>query len=427
MNRPACGCDPKNPKPGCPGCEKWANDPQYRALLARFPDPRQGRLRRAFWRAGRLLGRALRFSVAAADHLAHGLPGVSPEEYSRRLTVCNRCEALQRDRSCGYCGCLVAGKAKWARESCPHPDGNKWALPLVEAPATEVKLPAAPAPTPVPQPARKPTCRLVPKVDRVAGWQMPAPAWKRHLLFFVYPVHGNGVWQANVAELLKRIKLFNGSRLCAIAYQDGTVHPPLGKQPHTVDPPELVKEALAGHGFEFFEVPNKPAAGEPVGFKALFERAAKWKARGDVAFYCHAKGVTYFDPEHHVHDWTRLLWSANLDFWPVAEQQFLQGKLITGALRRTSPGGFVHYSGTFFWFRTRQAFARFWDCCPSRWGGVEMWPGRVFKAAETGCIFNDEPPGESAYDPKWLGPVLREFESWSGDRRLAALPSPAVR
>ena len=42
-------------------------------------------------------------------------------------------------------------------------------------------------------------------------------AWTRHLIYFVYPVAGSGLWQRNLDQLFQRIDLFNGTRTIAIS------------------------------------------------------------------------------------------------------------------------------------------------------------------------------------------------------------------
>jgi hypothetical protein len=242
----------------------------------------------------------------------------------------------------------------------------------------------------------------------------PRGGWVRHLLFFCYPVSGNGVWQRNLDQLLQRIDLFNGRRVVAIARQEGEVHPPFGKAPHRVDPPDAVKEYLAGYGCEFIDVENVTTAGESVAFGPLWRAVERYTGWGDVSLYGHAKGVSY-PPVHHVHDWARLLYDTNLDHWSLVERAFLTSRHIVGTLRRVPPGprSRWHFSGTMWWMRNRAVFCREWDKCPLRWGGLEIWPSRVFTVDQSACLFHDEPIDRTAYDPDWLRTVVEKFGRWS--------------
>ena len=64
------------------------------------------------------------FSKDLAKYISEGAPNVSEEDYAERLSDCNSCEHLIRDRMrCGKCGCLIQHKAKWRSTTCPI---NKW-------------------------------------------------------------------------------------------------------------------------------------------------------------------------------------------------------------------------------------------------------------------------------------------------------------
>jgi hypothetical protein len=255
------------------------------------------------------------------------------------------------------------------------------------------------------------------------GWtgrrpqQPPRSGWTRHLLYYVYPRRGNGAWQRNVEQLLERIDLFNGRRVVAVAADGGSDHA------------ETVRAAFAGRDVEFVELANNPAVGESAAFPPLWESVEKYRGPGDATFYAHAKGVKYDDPRLAPHRWATLMYAACLDYWPLVEAEFLAHRPVAGTLRSLPDGvGRWHYSGTFFWFRNALAFARDWRRCRPRWGGVEMWPGRVFHAAESGTLFRDLPAGRSAYDGDWLAGLTAEFPAWSdanaAHRRPGALNNP---
>ena len=64
------------------------------------------------------------FSKDLTKYISEGAPNVSPEDYKARLSDCNSCEHIIRERMrCGKCGCLIEHKAKWKTTTCPI---NKW-------------------------------------------------------------------------------------------------------------------------------------------------------------------------------------------------------------------------------------------------------------------------------------------------------------
>lgn len=72
--------------------------------------------------------KARNFAVAAAAHLAAGMPTCTDEEILRRHDICLACE-FYKNNSCSKCGCPVyrdkkfISKLAWADQSCP---AGKW-------------------------------------------------------------------------------------------------------------------------------------------------------------------------------------------------------------------------------------------------------------------------------------------------------------
>ena len=68
------------------------------------------------------------FAVAAAQHVAAGMPLASDEEIIRRHDICTGCEFF-KDNACQKCGCPVVrakqyvSKLSWADSECPV---GKW-------------------------------------------------------------------------------------------------------------------------------------------------------------------------------------------------------------------------------------------------------------------------------------------------------------
>lgn len=206
---------------------------------------------------------------------------------------------------------------------------------------------------------------------------------RRHLLYFIYPVATNDAWRWNVQRLKPHIDLFNGRRIIAVC------NTPARKR-HRLDPVEVVKEML-GERVEYIQVSQRGAGklGEVTAFKRLLELVKPWSEDRDYTFYGHAKGVLSSAKSPLTLKWAEHMYRECLDHWSNVETQ-LKTYPITGCFRKLSHPYFPwHYSGTFYWFRNKDAFARRWDDIPQRYGGTEMWPSQLFTHAESGCLFGD--------------------------------------
>lgn len=219
-----------------------------------------------------------------------------------------------------------------------------------------------------------------------------ADGWQRHLLYFVYPLAGNGVWQRNLDQLKRRLDMFNGERWLAIATPSERVEP--NGVRHVCDTARAVVDYFgAGHA-NYLVMPHpKRKLGEVVAFSHLWDQVKQYVGPRDVTFYGHTKGVTKpVDNGISVHRWADLMYAANLDHWPdVAE--LLTTYSTVGAFKKL--GWFRgdtrrvrwHYHGTFFWARNADVFARDWRKVANVYGGTEMWPGTLFADNESACIF----------------------------------------
>lgn len=228
----------------------------------------------------------------------------------------------------------------------------------------------------------------------------------RNLLFHVYPIRGNGVWQRALDQLAARLPLFNGKRVIAVAPGPGC------------EDAAAVQEYWAGQErVEWIVQPNDPRLREVSTWVPLWERVADC---GDhcVTFYGHAKGVTRpVNPGVTCHPWARMLYEVNLDYWPLVERS-LQNHPLTGAFKKVGAGfggsrSTWHYSGTFYWVRNRDFFSRNWRKIDQVWWGTESWPGCHFPPTEAGCLFHEGTvPKLNLYDMRYLRHVEQEFEQW---------------
>jgi glycosyl transferase family 1 len=231
---------------------------------------------------------------------------------------------------------------------------------------------------------------------------------KRNLLYHIWPVRGT-MWKWNLDELLKRIDLFNGRRIMSIVHDERSVTP------------EEVQQALAGHGFEFV-VARNDERGEAINYAEMLRRVAS-QDTNEISFYGHAKGVKY-DPDIPlpIRRWTEVQYQVVLDDWLTIREQ-LQRYAMTGPFKRY--GKFDphhnladwHYSGTYFWMRHSHLFARDYQNIPQFYGGVETWPGTVFRKEETGCVFIDDLGPSRSHHPYYpefwrtAEPALRRWQA----------------
>ena len=205
----------------------------------------------------------------------------------------------------------------------------------------------------------------------------------RNLLYYVYPVKGNGIWQWNVGHLLKRIGQFNGKRIVAVATDC------------TTDSIGIVKEAFGKNIEHFIELKNEPYLRDVKAFPLLFNEVAS-HAPNEITMYGHTKGVwrSTFNPgmADAIRRWAEVSYAAAMDYPDLVEKALVRHP-IAGVFFR---GGMVvppsaapwHFSSTFFWVRHSKTFNRFnWDRIDQYPLGMEMWPGNVFLSGEAAVLF----------------------------------------
>lgn len=215
---------------------------------------------------------------------------------------------------------------------------------------------------------------------------------RRNLLYHVTPFASNDIWLRNVQQLTKRIALFNGRRVIALATGDGLA------------PPDEVRAAFGKHDVEILPHPNSRELRENATFLKLLEQVASTDPTV-ATFYAHAKGVAKDilcsgDPLGSRY-WRNAMYHELLDDWErIAE--LLEEYPVVGTHRRYHaeqpqiyPDGQSvsdwHFAGTFFWFRNRDVFAtqrwrEVWQ--PTGWG-AEAWVGRMFPFDRSACVAYD--------------------------------------
>ncbi len=252
----------------------------------------------------------------------------------------------------------------------------------------------------------------------------------RHLLYFIYPRAGSGVWQDNVRELVKRIDLFNGKRIIAIATGQEQFRP--GVLRRTVDSPDKVK-AMFPAGCEFLEFPNNHNLGECVAWEALWAKVLPGEP-GDVTFYAHAKGGKW-GKNHPYSKWIKLwrdvMYETCLDDWPTVQEQLKQHPVV-GTFKKLGhcfvdmllPQSSWHFSGSFYFVRNADWYARKCYRSLDNYMTSEAMPGIEFKPSEGGALlYSGLPHSLDLYQakfPTWEMHMLGVYRKWREARGLDA-------
>lgn len=224
----------------------------------------------------------------------------------------------------------------------------------------------------------------------------------RNLLYHIWPVSSNDTWRWNVRQLLRRLDIFDGVRSIGIAIDDKTV---------SVDE---VKAEFADARIDHWIVrPNSSVMREGTTFLKMMDTIPR--DDDSVTCYAHAKGVRH-DSGSLTLNWAEMMYRTTFDHWPQVES-VLQRYPIAGTFKRLGmfqlPGNHCwHYSGTFFWFRNRDVFARpEWSTIHNRFFAcVEAWPANVFEADEAGVIFGDS--AGDLYQPEELARQAALLAEW---------------
>jgi hypothetical protein len=120
-----------------------------------------------------------------------------------------------------------------------------------------------------------------------------------------------------------------------------------------------------------------------------------------------------------------------LDDWPSVKNA-MERFSMTGILRMIGQFGAHrhmtdwHYSGAFFWMRHAQVFSRRYRDVPQFYGGVEIWPGLMFKKHETGCLLLDNLNQLPYHDVFWRNVGDAAFRRWESRIRPVAPPPDLV-
>jgi hypothetical protein len=165
-------------------------------------------------------------------------------------------------------------------------------------------------------------------------------AVRKNLIYFIYWSPENGMLEYNLNLIERYLTMFDGKIIVILAGTD--------KEEHK----RFINYSLWDNTMFVF-VNNDPEFGE----KNHFKLALKLLPEDDsITFYAHAKGVSRVvnDP---LKWWVKLLYEGNLETLPNMETNLFSG--CFGKLRASTqcPLGW-HYSGSFFWFKTKEVLER---------------------------------------------------------------------
>lgn len=231
----------------------------------------------------------------------------------------------------------------------------------------------------------------------------------RNLIYHITPFASNDIWLRNVRQLLKRMDLFNGKRVIAVATGDGLVAP------------DQVQAAFGSHQVEVITRPNSAQLRENATFLPLLESVADPDPH-TATFYAHAKGVgkdvcCLGDPKGSRY-WRNAMYHELLDDWLRIDELLIDSAIVGTHRRQHNENHLIypdgqsssawHFAGTFFWFRNADVFANskwrdVWQ--PTGWG-AEAWPGRLFDFEQSACVAYDGL--EDVYNPDMYSPQIED-------------------
>jgi len=235
------------------------------------------------------------------------------------------------------------------------------------------------------------------------------PITVRNLIYHVYPLRKNNEWIRNLQQLRRRLHLFNGKRVVAVATAPNLDHP------------DFVA-AVLGKNVEYLICPNDPRLREVQTFLPLLQ-AVRSTTNHEATFYAHTKGCS----QHHdlnrdtllaIRYWRNRMYHELLDHYPTIFCA-LADYAAAGCFKinvsqqtpplMTSPTGLTsgdwHFAGTYFWFRHDRIFRDpHWSEIGDDPFAAEMWLGKLLDPPEAKSVYQpwpeDNHPHPCLYDPE---------------------------
>jgi len=233
--------------------------------------------------------------------------------------------------------------------------------------------------------------------QHLSDYHRPRAGQVRHLTYFIYPA--GPLWRWNVGELVKRLSLFNGLRVVAVAGDGGSA---------SIDD---VAECFDGQDVQLRPYVNDAGRKEMVAHMDLVAAVERYQGEGDATWYGHGKGSGSHVYGEGVQRWAREMYAGTLDYWPAVRRALVDHAAV-GVFRRIlspAPAAHVpwHFSGSFRWLRNKDLFSRDWRAVDPGFYGSETYPGRHFATQECCCLY-----GEFAYGGVGLY-LLDTWLSWA--------------
>lgn len=233
---------------------------------------------------------------------------------------------------------------------------------------------------------------------------LPAAGQVRHLAYHLYP--RGSEWRPNMEQLRRRMSVFNGRRVIAVAVD------------HSTSSVEDVAAELAGLDVSIVQASNSAELREMATYPTLMRMLSVYQSAMDVHWYGHGKGVTSIEWALPVREWREAMYSAQLDYWP-AIRRLLSSSAAVGQFMRPMhviPGSTCqwHFSGCFSWRRHLPLFKREWDTYDIHWCGSESHLGRLLARSEVHSLYGDVcAAGLGLYlEEVWAGGMRQQHRAW---------------
>lgn len=197
---------------------------------------------------------------------------------------------------------------------------------------------------------------------------------RRNLYFHLYPLK-RSFWTWHLDQLRLYWNAFNGRKIVVVAVDGRTAS--AGE----------VAARLQGLDVELREVRNDPARGETSAFIDTL-RLLESSRPDEATFYAHGKGVTHRGLGSLImQSWSEAMYFMNLSDVGLVDELLAEHAAV-GCFRQEVPhaGSQWHFSGTFFWFKHSQLYARDWERIHRGKYGVEGYLGRHLPVERSFCL-----------------------------------------
>lgn len=209
------------------------------------------------------------------------------------------------------------------------------------------------------------------------GRRISAMISKLNLIYHLTPT-GNFRW--NLEQICRRIEVFNGKRIFAIARGEG------------LEPLSAFSELLPERA-TIVSYPNDPELRESATLLPLLEHV-KSTDPTEATFYAHSKGVSYVNSPG-VRRWTELMHEHNLDRIEDVKEA-LETHPCCGVFRRFGHLANMpcdwYYSGAFWWVRNDALFSKLWRKVPLGRYTTEAYLSFFFSKDAGACLHVDNAP-----------------------------------